>query len=266
MQPEGGLKQSHGGGDDIEEENTEKRVKLEKYLNTSDFNLTDLFERIVKAYKNNEDVKKILEKIKHDRMSLLRAGIRSMQNGMPHLKITKSTIAEYLIRMTFDKDWKDVFKHLIVETYNRKTKHPLHLIIGMNKIFKKKEIIFSSWISEFLLDIDNEEFISLINEMHNDRLTEKLKKHLMLIAKDDVKNNKKNAIGSLVDIVEKDAEVLKFFIFIFRKRDDEGHKFILEYLVLKKKIENEELLEEIKNLQSKTDNPHLKNLIKRIMN
>ena len=115
-----GMKQEHGGGDDIEydDEVVEKRLKLDKYLHTSDFNLSDVFERVIKAYMNKEDAKEILEKVKYERIALLRAGIRAMQRGLPHLNLSKNRIAYYLAKMLLDQDWNIAFKTLIRETNN----------------------------------------------------------------------------------------------------------------------------------------------------
>lgn len=265
--PDYGIKQQHGGDDDpdVQDEEVVEKIKLDKYLHASDFNLTDMFERIIRAYQRKEKTDNLLERIKHERMSLLRSGIRAVNNGLPHLKISKNRIAYYLVKMILDQDWRIVFKNLVTETYNLKTKHPLPLIVGINKAYYEQKKKFEEWTTELIINIDNEEIISLINEMHNDELTRALKKQLMLIARDDVGNNKNNAIHSLIDILNEDADIAKLFRILLRRNDPETQIYVLHAISLKKKIENKDLIEQIKELDKKTGNSHIKTLIKRIL-
>lgn len=262
-----GMKQEHGGGDDIEydDEAVEKPIKLDKYLHASDFNITDIFERIVKAYQRGEDPKKLLEKIKYERMSLMRAGIRAMQRGLIHLKISKKMIAFYLARIILDQDWKIVFNNLIRESYDGKTKHPLCLVVGMNKSYSKYKEKFTLWISDLVVDLNNEEVLSLVHEMHNKELVASLKKHLILIARDDVGKNKDNAINALVNIAKDDPDIIRLLALILKRPDEEAHGFVLYALLTKGKVKNPRLIEEITKLDSRTKNPHIKNLIKRLL-
>lgn len=262
-----GVKQTHGGDDDVEgveEEVVEKRPKLDKYLHASDMNITDVFERMIKAYIDGENVEKRLEKYKHERIALLRAGIKTMERGLPHLNISKNRIAYYLILMNFQMDWKMTFQKLIAETYNKKTKHPLPLIVGMNQIYGEQKGKFNEWIEELIIDLNNEEVLALVREMDNKELIMNLKKHLMLIARDDVGENKENAVYAIAELVNDDENIAKLFAIMLKRPDEETQAVILNAVAMKK-INSKELIEEIKKLGEKTKNSSIKNIIKRIL-
>lgn len=261
MEEQYGMKQQHGGDDDgsKEQPQIEKKLKLDKYLNSSDYNCTDIFENIVRQYMSGKNISQELEKIKHERMMILRAGIKATETGLPYLKLSKAKIGYYLIQIIFDMKWEMLFKNLVSETYNPKTKHPFHLILSMNMAYGKNKDIFEEYAEEMLIDINNEEILSLIAEMGNKNLSKKLKKHLILIARDDIGKNKKNAVFALSIIADEDEDIANFFEGILKRADPQTIIFILNALSINKKIKHKGLLEIVNELK-KNSNPYIQKI------
>jgi hypothetical protein len=261
MEEQYGMKQQHGGDDDssTEQPQAEKKLKLDKYLNSSDYNSTDIFENLLRYYKSGKDVKPELEKVKHERMAILRAGIKATETGLPYMKMSKGMVGYYLIMIIFEMNWEMLFKSLVSETYNPKTKHPFHLILSMNMAYAKKTEIFEDYIEEMLVDINNEEALSLVAEMCNKNLSKKLKKHLMLISRDDIGKNRKNAIAALSQIADEDEGIAGFFESMLKRADEQTIIFILNALSTNKKIKNNALLEAVREL-TKNKNPYIQKI------
>ncbi|MDD5023314.1 MAG: hypothetical protein PHU63_04045, partial [Candidatus ainarchaeum sp.] len=241
-----------------------EKIKLDKYLNVSDTNISDLFDKIIEGYRTGKDISKLLEKVKHERMALLRAGIRAINQGAPYFKISKSQMAYYLLKMIFDQDWKMVFKNLLIELYNEKTNYPIHFVAGVSRIYREYTDKANEWIEELIGNMDNEEIVSLISEMNNEELVLKLKRQIMFIARDDVGKNKSNAISALSSIWN-DEDVIKLLIVLLKRKDEETQNQILNALILKGKISNQNLFEQIKEIEKTTANPYIRNLAKRLI-
>lgn len=261
-----GLKQEHGGGDDVDAEAPlqEKKLKLDKYLIASDYSLADFLEKLLKGCKRKQDLKEEIEKIKHERMTLLRIGIKMIEEGAPHLDMKRNEIAYCLMKIILDQEWKPLFKMLIMETYNRKTKHSLSLLVAFNQVYKEKKEIINNYLTEMVGDIDNEEVLSLISEVHNPELSKALKRYLILIARDDIGKNKEYAIQALAIILE-DEEVLRIFRYIIKSFSEEGKAYALHAIATVGKENGKKLEQELKELNEKTRNAYLKTLIKRIL-
>ncbi|MBN2478375.1 hypothetical protein JXB01_03745 [Candidatus Micrarchaeota archaeon] len=261
-----GMKQTHGGGDDIEyEDEEEKKINLSKYLENSDYNLSGVLEKILLAYKKEQDIRKELEKLKHERMALFRIALRNIESGgeiEKKLRMGRTDIAYYSILVLLDMEWYDVFSKMVTETF-KKEGHPPQIIVAMNKAFQKNKEKFIEFIEEMITDIDNEEVISLVSEMGNKDLVSSLKKELIFIARDDIGKNKSNAIHSL-SLLCGDREVVETYKKILSGPLKEGKEDVLNSLMLCKKID-EELLNLLKEMVPKEKNAHLVSLMKRII-
>lgn len=261
-----GLKQEHGGGDDVDKEAPlqEKKIKLDKYLIGSDYSIVDFLEKLLVGCRRKQDLKEEIEKIKHERMTLLRMGIKMIEEGAPYLDMKRNEIAYCLLKIILDQEWKPLFKMLIMETYNRKTKHPLSLLVALNQIYGEKKEIMDNYLAEFIGDIDNEEALAIVSELHNPELSRSLKKYLILIARDDIGKNKEYAIHTLAIILD-DEDVIKLFKYIIKSFNEEGKSYVLHAIATMGKDKGKKLEQELKELNEKTRNAYLKTLIKRIL-
>jgi len=268
------MKQMHGGDDDDfkDYEEEPKKPKLDKYLSDSDSNLTDLFEKIIMEYINGNDPSKLLEDVKYNRITLMRAGLKAIDSGLAHLKISKNRIAYYLIKMIVCQNWKLVFKKIIVETSDKNLKNLPQMIIGIDKYYsdnknKNKMCIdrINNWVNEMILNIDNKEILALLSEIENQDIIESAKKELMLIAREDVGENKKNAINAIAKISAKHTDIIRLFKYLLISKVDNVKVQTLHAMLHNGvKVTDKITIDRLEEVYKNTNNAHIKTLVERL--
>ncbi|MBI5051190.1 HEAT repeat domain-containing protein [Candidatus Micrarchaeota archaeon] len=242
-----------------------KKLDLSKYINKPDLNIRDLFWVIMEAYKKRQDVKEQLRNFYGQRMSILRIAITvATDKRGSQYPISQNSVATYMLKIIFDENWEDVFLEFLDSTYDRKRGIATPFIVGANGLYEDPN--YASALVEVLRKnlregTDIEPILAYLATMQSKKLSEELKKELLIIATQDIDENQHYAISALSELAE-DADVRKPLIRLLGDWDEGTRKMIAEMM---KNIKDPELLEEAKRQIPHEKNDYIQSLMKRII-
>ncbi len=258
----------NGGDDDSSDSAPEapKKLDLRRFINKPDLNIRDLFWTIMLAYSTNENVKESLKNFQGQRMSLLRVAVSVIQSPERYLteEIELNDVANYTLRMTLDEGWIDVFMALLSNTYNMKDGVAFPIVIAMKRLCAEKEYLsrIVEYSKEIILnDTETETMLAYLAEVSEPKLTESLKKELIILASEGLDQVQHYAMFALKPLL-KDEAVQNTMIKLMDSWDDETRRIAAKLLC---DVKNEKIISAAKKQIELEDNEETKELLNKIV-
>lgn len=259
----------HGGDDDSSDsvQETQKKLDLRKFVNKPDLNIRDLFWTIILAYASNENVKGPLKDFSGQRMALLRVAVSVIQQPEKYLteEIELNDVAGYTLRMIFDEGWIDVFAALLSNTYNLKDGVNFPLVIAMKKLCENEAYLLrmGEFSKEIILDDhETEAMLAYLAELNDQRVSERLKKEITILASEGIDQVQHYAMFALKPLVEKDEKVQAMIIKLMDSWDDETRRIAASILC---EVKNDKTIHAAKKQLELEDNEEIKELLNKIV-
>jgi|GEM_PF-1701823 hypothetical protein len=259
----------NGGDDDSSgsvQAEAPKKLDMRKYINKPDLNVRDLFWTIMLAYAAKENVKEALKSFYGQRMSLLRVAVSVIQQPDKFLteEMEVKDVAEYTLKMILDEGWIDVFSALIANTYNMKDGVCFPLVIAMKKLCATEEYVkkIDEFAKELILnDQETEGLLAYLAEINDAKLSEMMKKELMILASEGLDQIQHYAMFALKPIAEKE-DVQNTLIRLMDSWDDETRRIAANIL---QEIKSEKVISAAKKQMELEDVEEIKETLKKII-
>jgi hypothetical protein len=257
-------KQGFGGDGDEEEPEETKKLGLEKFGLSPDFNIRDLFWKIMGSYAATKKPGVDLASLKNDRFALMRVGVSVLSNeNVGYSGLSPRFISTYTVMMLLDGGWMDAFTEFLEAALQKRLNMTDYVVASLKKLlahddYKEK---ISGQLSKMLRSNDAIPVsLEYIAYMKSRDLSLALKKELIIFARGDIGENQHNAIKAISSIAD-DPDVIKSFIILLSHWDKEAR--LAAALVLKG-VENKDVKDAAaKRLETETDED-IKKILKRI--
>ena len=196
-------KQTFGGDDDDEEvtEEVQKKLKLSKFELAPDYNIRDLFWKIMASYAATKTPGIDLSKIENERIPLVRVAVSVMESKRSSFYgLSPQFVSRYVLMMTLDGGWKDAFIEFLEHSKESKG-HVWKSVVQAFKHLLSSEKYRAKTFEYYkagIRDSDVYPYILFYLPRIKDRgLVRELKKEVSIYARGDIDENQINAIDAI---------------------------------------------------------------------
>ena len=214
-------------------ETPDEIAKLGKYKFSSDANPRDVFWAIVKAYVEKEHFAETVKANEDKRVALVNVSSTALteEPRVPRVKITKGKMAECILAMVLEGEWKDVLERVFDNLYNRKKGPNLNMLVALGNAYSKEPKRVGEWMKELLLSgRPPEATLAYVSQLGDEKLVKELRDQLLNISKTEINEPQLYALEALSILVGKDKEVEKLFLDMMDDWDARAKKVVLEHL------------------------------------
>ncbi len=202
-------KQTFGGDDEEAAEEIQKKLKLSKFELGPDYNIRDLFWKIMASYAATKTPGINLSKIENEKIPLVKVGI-SVLVGKKSLfyGLSPQFVARYTLMMTIDGNWDNAFIEFLEEARESRANAWKPVVQALKHLVSTEK--YKNRIKEyFKIAIRNPESYSYIlfylPKIKDKELTGGLKRELSIFARGETEENQLNAIDSLALLEDEDV-------------------------------------------------------------
>ncbi len=227
-------KQTFGGDDDTEytEEEEKKKLKLSKFELEPDYNVRDLFWKILASYAATKSPGKDLSKIKEQRIPLEKSAISVLESRRSHFYgLSPQFVARYALMMFVDGGWGDAFIDFLCDTRQSKVESWKYVVQALKNLLAMEK--YRIKITEyFSTEIRNSKLYPCIlfylPKLKDKKLVEKVRRETSIYAKGEMEENQMNAIDAIALL--DDEEVKGIMLNLLRHWDVKVRKKVAEKL------------------------------------
>ncbi|MEK6981465.1 MAG: hypothetical protein AABX38_00915 [Candidatus Micrarchaeota archaeon] len=254
--------QAFGGDDDsstpVQEAPKPKKLDLKKYASTPDANVRDIFWSIMGSYATKSEVNaQYITSLDNHQNSIIRIALSELaKEEKSYYGLSKNFIAMYTLMLILDQSWEELFAYFIIESYSMKNKPIKSIGIALKRLesHEKYANIIESNFSQMIRDnTAMSAILAYLIEIKNISIIKKLKKELMIIARNDIEQNQHNAILCLAMLVnDSDLDAKNLILQLLSHWDVETRRLIA--YILKEYTQDGTVVEAVKRqIQLETD-------------
>ncbi len=215
-------KQTFGGDDDEEAaEEIQKKLKLSKFELGPDYNIRDLFWKILGSYAATKTPGIDLNKVKSQRIALVKAALSVIESKGSHFYgLSPQFVARYTLMMVFDGEWEDAFMKFLEDARESKIKAWEYVVQAMRHLLKTE---YKQKTKEYLkIALRNSEAypyaLFYLPKLKDKELVNELRKEVSIFARGDIDRNQLNAIESIA-LLKEDEEVKRILLSLLNHWD-----------------------------------------------
>ncbi len=214
-------KQTFGGDDDEEAaEEIQKKLKLSKFELAPDYNIRDLFWKILASYAATKTPGMDLKKISNQRMALVKTALSVLESRGSHFYgLSPQFVARYTLMMVLDGGWNDAFMEFLEDAKESKAQAWQYVVQAMRSLLKTE---YKQKMKEFMkivLRNSNAYPYALfyLPKIKDKELVNEFRKEISIFARGDIDQNQINAIDALAML--DDEEVKKLMLSLLNHWD-----------------------------------------------
>ena len=197
--------QAFGGDDDSTDTPQEQPVKkpvLHKFASKPDMNIREMFWDLIAEYAlKKKYTPEELRAIYNERMALMRIALSVLQNPQSaYLGLSSNFTTLYTFMLFFDAGWEDAIEEFIAKSYEEKEQPSSAVIAVVKKLYEQPE--YKEKISELVKKMirmhdKTKPILAYLTKIQNKEILALVKKELIIIAKNDIEENQRNAMIAL---------------------------------------------------------------------
>lgn len=258
-------KQTFGGDDDEEAaEEIQKKLKLSKFELAPDYNIRDLFWKILGSYAATKTPGIELSKVADQRIPLVKVAVSVIESKKSHFYgLSPQFVARYTIMMALDGGWDDAFIQFISDMKESRAKGWKNVAQAMKHLLatEKYRGKITEYFKSAIRSSDIYPYVLFYLPKIKDReLIAELKKEVSIFARGEMEENQINAIESLA-LLKDDANVRSTMLSLLNHWDVKIRKKSAEKI---KDMElNKEAVEFIKRRMEAEPDEEIKKILKR---
>jgi hypothetical protein len=256
-------KQTFGGDDEEEAEEVQKKLKLSKFELGPDYNIRDLFWKILGSYAATKTPGIDLSKVSNQRMALVKAALSVIESRKSNFYgLSPQFVARYTLMMVMDGGWEDAFMEFLEDAKESRTKAWEYIVQAMKHLLKTE---YKQKLKEYLkttLRNSNAYPYALfyLPKLKNKELVDELRKEISIFARGDIDQNQLNAIEAIA-ILRDDEEVKKILLSLLNHWDTRIRKTVAG-IIKNLKLNKEECGIIERRMEAEPDND-IKKLLKK---
>jgi len=244
-------KQTFGGDDDTEYAGEQqKKLKLSKFELSPDYNIRDLFWKILASYAATKTPGVDLKGIGNQRTALAKVALSVLETRESDFYgLSPQFVARYTLMMTIDGGWEDAFMKLIEDAKESRRDAWQYVVQAMKHLLKSDRYRQGLWgyMKTAIRNSNAYPYVLFyLPKIKDGKLIEELKKEISIFARGDVDENQLNAMEALA-LLKDDAEAEKLLLNLLNhwdvkirrkaaellkdaKMDEETHAFLVKRL------------------------------------
>ncbi len=227
-------KQTFGGDDDTEyTDEQQKKLKLSKFELGPDYNIRDLFWKILGSYAATKTPGTDLKKIENQRMALVKVALSVLESRSGNsYGLSPPFVARYTLMMVLDGGWEDAFMEFIEDAKESRAKAWEHVVKAMRHLLKteKYKQRLDGYFRTAIRNSNAYPYVLFyLPKIGDERLVSELRKEVSIFARGDVDENQLNAMGALALIAEEE-DVGKLLLHLLNHWDVKIRKKAAELL------------------------------------
>lgn len=254
--------QAFGGDDDstgtVEQAPKPKKLDLKRFASAPDANVRDIFWSMMGSYATKSEInKQYIESLGNHQNSIIRIALSELtKEEKSYYGLSKNFIAMYTMMLILDNGWEDLMPYFIIESFSAKNKPIKAVGIALKRLESHEK--YAKLIETYFLQMIRDTtamsaILAYLVEIKNLSLIKKLKKELMIVARNDIEQNQHNAILCLAMLArDLDQDAKNLIIHLLSHWDIETRKLIAH--ILRDYSKDETVIESIKRqIQLETD-------------
>jgi hypothetical protein len=227
-------KEAFGGDGDEGPDEEKKKLALDKFGLSPDYNIRDLFWKIMGSYAAAKKPGLELGKLEHDRFALMRVAVSVLSNPEgENFGLPPRFTSTYSIMMMLDGGWGDVLAEFLELALDSKLRIRSYTASSLKKLIgqeKYRDGVFGLLGSMLRKNQSAPAALEYISEINEPDLAKSLKKELIIFARGDIGKNQQNAIRA-ISAIKDEPDVIKSFIVLLSHWDKEARLAAAKALV-----------------------------------
>ncbi len=258
-------KQTFGGDDDEEAaEETQKKLKLAKFELGPDYNIRELFWKILGSYAATKTPGTDLSKISNQRISLVRVAVSVLESRKSSFYgLSPQFVSRYTLMMALDGGWEDAFIEFIEHAKESRAEAWKPVVQALKNLLSSEK--YRSRILEyFKTAIRNSDIYPYIlfylAKIKSRELVMELKREVGIFARGEMEQNQLNAMEALA-LISDEEDVRNIFMTLLSHWDLKTRRKVAE--IMKDMKMDEKTAEFIKRRIESEPDEEIKKILKR---